>query len=419
MEPIALERMSLTHVRVPLHEPFVISNGVVSEKDAILVEVFAGGLVGLGEASPMAGSFYSHHTPESCWAALTERLIPRMNESGRIDLAGGWLPADFDDPFATCGVDNALWDLVARVRGRPLWALLGRAASTPAVSSSVVRSANQPLPPPGIQDPKSKIQNHVGYPQCTTPRPVESGLAVGIYPTIDDLLDRIGRYLQADGYRRVKIKVRPGWDVEPLEAVRRRFGDVPLMVDANCAYRREHIDHIAAWDRFGLMMIEQPLPRTDLEGHAELAARCRTPICLDEGAESVQAVERAIALRAAGVVNIKLQRLGSMAAALRVHELTATAGIGCWMGTMPELAVGGYAAIHFATLPNIAYPADVESSGRWFVADVTDPPIRCRDGLLSLPHGPGLGVQLDAAVVNRYKVREWSVRPACTLILED
>lgn len=368
MNPIRLEQIQLTHVRVPLREPFRISNGEVAEKDAILVQISAEGLVGLGEASPMAGSFYSPQTPASSWKLLTEKLVPRLAAARQIDLQASWLPDPIEDPFAACGLDNALWDLAGRVSKRPLAEMLG-----------------------GQVD-----------------RAIESGLAVGIHPSIDELLERIDHFLRQGGYKRLKIKVQPGWDVEPLEAIRRLYPTLPLMVDANCAYERGDIDWIAAWDRFDLMLIEQPLHRDDLEGHAQLAARCRTPICLDESAESVAAVEEAIRFRAASVINIKLQRLGSISAACRVHDLAAEAGIGCWMGTMPELAVGSYAAMHFATLPNILYPTDVESSERWFVADVTNPPIICRQGLLALPGGFGLGVQLDHETVKRYKVREFT-----------
>lgn len=371
---LTLETVRLTHVRIPLVEPFAISNGVIVEKDAIVIEMKSGGLTGIGEASPMAGSFYSHHTPDSSWDVLVNHLIPKMQASTCLDLSGSWL-GKADDPFAACGIDSALWDLAAREKSMPLWKLLG-----------------------GRDD-----------------RPVESGLAVGILPTVQQLCDRIEYYLRADGYRRVKIKVQPGWDTVPLEAIRDRFGTVALMVDANCAYRREHIEHIASWDRFGLMMLEQPLPREDLEGHAALARRCRTPICLDEGAESVAAVERALQLGAASIINIKLQRLGSLAAARRVHDLTAAADVGCWMGTMPELAIGGYGAVHFASLPNIVYPTDVEASSRWFVADITRPPICCRDGCIELPGGPGLGVELDPEVIARYKVREHTARLSCRL----
>jgi len=374
---LRIEAIRLTHVRVPLHEPFVISSGAVREKDAILVELLADGLTGLGEASPMAGSFYSHHTPEGTWNALVNDLIPRLRRCrtvSRSDLPHVIRPAD--DPFARCGIDTALWDLAARAQNRPLWDLLG-APQTP---------------------------------------DVPSGLAVGIYDSVDALLRRIAEWLDRDGYARVKIKVQPGWDVEPLKAVRRHWPDVPLMVDANTAYRPEHIDRLAGWDEFRLMMIEQPFPADDLDSHARLAAHCRTPVCLDESAHDLDAVRRALTRRAASIINIKLQRVGGFAEALSVYELTRSHGAGCWMGTMPELAVGGWAAIHMAALPGCTYPTDVEASRRWFAEDITVPPIDCRDGRIRVPQGAGLGVELDRDVVARYAIREQYTPLDCRLL---
>jgi len=379
MDTLALDQIRLTHVRLPFVEPFVISNGVAAEKDAIIVEILADDLVGMGEASPMAGVFYSHHTPESSWSALTDCLIPHMNRIGRLDLSGAWIGANASDPFAVNGVDVALWDLAGKARNKPIWALLG------------------------------------GDPALEIP----SGLAVGIYDTVGELLACIDFHLSRDGYRRVKIKVQPGWDVKPLHAVRERFGRIPLMVDANGAYRRTDIEHVATWDRFELMMIEQPLPQEDLEGHALLGRRCRTPICLDESAASITAVKKAIDLRAAGIINIKLQRVGTIEAARRIHDITEAAGIGCWMGTMPELGIAAHAAIHCATLPNIRYPTDVEASDRWFVADVTVPPVRCRNGLLIPPKGPGLGVMLNEEIVDRYRLRRQTFPLSCRLSLDS
>lgn len=372
---IRLENISLTHVRIPLREPFVISNGSVSEKDAILIELTGEGGVGLGEASPMAGAFYSAQTPDSTRRVLKEQLAAQLARCEHVRLDGKWVEGFDQDPFAVNGIDTALWDLMARRREQPLWKMIG-----------------------GLS------------------RPIESGLAVGIYADTQTLIARIEEHLQLGGYRRIKIKIQPGWDEMPLKMVRRNWPDMPLMVDANCSYSRDHIAHLANLDRFNLMMIEQPLAREDLEGHAMLARACATPICLDESAETPAMVERAIQMRAASIINIKLQRLGTLSAALRVHKLAADAGVGCWMGTMPELAVGGYAAMHFATLPNMKYPTDVEASDRWFVADVTVPSIICRDGLLTLPQESGLGVRLDRAAVARFKIREWSSKLACTLV---
>lgn len=374
--PIRVEEIRLTHVRVPLHEPFVISSGSVAEKDAILVELAGEGVVGVGEASPMAGGFYSHHTPDGCWADLVERLIPLLQHAGEITPRAFLAASEsVDDPFARCGIETAMWDALARAQGRPLWQLFGGSASAS----------------------------------------IESGLAVGIYDTTATLVERIDRYLAQSDYRRVKIKVQPGWDVEPLQAVREAWPTVPLMVDANASYRREHIDHIATWDRFGLMMIEQPLPGADLEGHALLASRCATPICLDESATSARVVHEAIDRGAAKIINIKLQRVGGFTGALDIHNTARAAGVGCWMGTMPELAVGGWGAVHAATLPNVRYPTDVEASDRWFVADVTAPTIVCQDGSIRVPNGPGLGVSIDTDAIARFACRRHSAPLRVTL----
>ncbi len=363
---VRVDEIRLTHVRLPLHEPFVISSGAVAEKDAVLIELLGDGLTGLGEASPMAGTFYSRHTPEACWDDLTQCLLPALQRTARTTPREFLeATASIKDPYARCGIETAMCDLLAKAQRTPLYRFLG-----------------------GRGDAV-----------------VESGLAVGIYDRTDTLVRRIRGHLERDGYRRVKIKVQPGWDVEPLAAVRDAFPNVPLMVDANASYRRANIEQLAAWDRFGLMMIEQPLPADDLEGHAALARSCRTPICLDESAADSATVRAAIACGAAQIINIKLQRVAGFTAAVEILRDTAAAGVGCWIGTMPELAVGGWAAVHLATLANVCYPTDVEASDRWFPSDVTTPPIRCTDGVIHVPHGPGLGVTLDAEVVRRHTQR--------------
>jgi len=361
-----IEKITLRHVRVPLVEPFRISNGSVSEKDGIIVSVFADGVTGHGEASPMSGSFYSGETPESTWTSLREELIPRIL-AGRPESIGD-VNAILGDgnPFARAGIETAFWDLQAHKDGVPLYAALGG-----------------------------------------TRRPVESGLAVGIYPSISELLRAVEKYL-VEGYRRLKIKVEPGWDTQPLTEVRKRFGDIPLMVDANCAYTRGHIDHLKSLDEFGLIMIEQPLPRNDLEGHALLQAQIRTPLCLDEGAEDLNAVRKAIALGSCRIINIKIQRLGGLTNAIAVHDLCAEAGVPVWAGTMPELGIGCAQAIHLATLGNFRYPTDVESSLRWFVDDIIDPMIRVTDGMIRIPEGAGSAYRLDPGKIRKFMVREES-----------
>jgi O-succinylbenzoate synthase len=361
-----LDRITLTHVRVPLLEPFRISNGSVSEKDGIIVRVHEDGLAGVGEASPMAGSFYSDDTPQSVWDLLKDRLVPailKARPAGAAD-AHRVLESLGGSPFARAGIETAFWDLDAQKAGRPLYALLGGTA-----------------------------------------RPIASGLAVGIYDTTAALLGAIEHHMR-EGYRRVKIKIEPGWDTEPLSEVRRQFGGIPLMVDANCAYRREDIGHLASLDEFGLMMVEQPLPREDLEGHALLQRAMRTPVCLDESAEDIARVKHALALGSCRIVNIKIQRVGGLTNAKAVHDFCAAAGIPVWAGTMPELGIGSVQTLHCATLSGFTFPTDVESSQRWFVEDIIEPPITVEQGAITLPQGSGNCYALSARALERYRVAE-------------
>ncbi len=363
-----IDGVTLTHVRIPLLEPFRISNGAIDEKDGILVGIRADGLTGYGESSPMSGSFYSADTPETCWSDLTERIVPALLATpaptrDHVNRILSTLPVS---PFSLAGVDCALWDLEAQLQGVPLYRLLGGTRSS-----------------------------------------VEAGLAVGIYPSIPELLHCIERYL-IEGYKRVKIKIQPGWDRGPLNAVRKEFGAIPLMVDANCAYTQDDITLLKSLDDFDLVMIEQPLPLSDLEGHARLQAAVKTPVCLDESAEHVTAVRKAITLGACRIVNIKIQRVGGLTAALAIHDLCREAGIPVWAGTMPELGIGSNQTVHLATLPNFLYPTDVQSSARWFVDDIITPALKAEKGLLSIPDGTGNCVGVDRRVIARYSVREES-----------
>jgi O-succinylbenzoate synthase len=363
---VRLASVTLHRVRVGFREPFRISSGEVAEKDAVLVEVeTTGGATGWGEASPMSGSFYSADTPDGAWAALRGTLVPLAFDAGDVD------PARFferladvpGEPFAKAGIENAVWDAAARLAGVPLCELLGG-----------------------------------------RPRAVPSGVAVGIYDTIDELLVRVERFV-AEGYRRVKLKIRPGWDLEPVRAVRARFPRTPLTVDANAAYTLADVDVFRALDALDLVMVEQPLAR---DAHAEAAAlqrEIRTPVCADESAESLAALDSVVALGAARIVNIKLQRVGGLGEALRMRARARAAGLGCWVGTMPELGVASAHALHFAMLDGFDYPTDVEASARWYVDDVVDPPVAIDDvGLVRVPAGAGIGYTVSREKIAAYTV---------------
>jgi O-succinylbenzoate synthase len=361
--------IDLLHVQIPMTEPFRISSGWVDKKDAILVRLESEGLVGWGEASPMAGAFYSAETPESTFEFLRDKALPLLLEDGRLDPA--WVVETMkkhpEERFAWTGLEGALWDWKTQSEGTSL----GKAIGNPA-------------------------------------QPVPSGLAVGIYDTPELLVKAVGGYLEQGGYLRVKVKIQPGWDRVPLLAIRDAFPEVPLMVDANAAYRLpDHLEVLRSLDEFGLIMIEQPLASGALEDHARLAEKMATPICLDESAKDRETVARAIDLGACRIVNLKVQRLGGMIATREVYDLCATRGIPTWMGTMPELGLGSMHALYLATLPHHGYPTDVESSARWFLEEILDPPIEAKEGLIRIPEAHRERPQIDAAAIEKRLLRRW------------
>jgi O-succinylbenzoate synthase len=361
----------LRKVSIPFLEPFRISNGVAAEKDSAVVEIRRGEHSGFGEAGPLPGGAYSPETADSSWQRLEERLIPLWFETEyeHPSEVGPVLDEVSGEPFARAALEGAVWDLACQEAGKPLWEMLG-----------------------------------------STVRPVESGVAIGIHDTIDELLERVGRYL-GEGYRRTKIKIQPGWDVEPIRAIRERFGDIPLMVDANTAYRLEHVEIFQELDRFKLMMFEQPLPREALEEMAELQRQVETPVCADESAESQEALETMIELGSARIINIKVQRVGGLTNARAMHDRAKEAGLGVWLGTMPELGVASAQGLHLATLSGFNYPTDVEASQRWYRDDIVAPLIDIdTGGLIHIPEGPGMGYRVDREKLERYTVRQMEIR---------
>jgi len=362
--PLKIQEIVFTHVRVPLVEPFRISSGVVSEKDGIIVELHSDGLTGYGESSPMAGSFYSQDTPEASWKELCGLVAPALvgrEFSGPEDWNQA-LDALVAGNFTKAGVETAFWDLAAQVEGKPLHKVLG------------------------------------GGKQC-----VESGLAVGLYDTVAATLRTIERYLSY-GYRRVKLKIEPGRDIDIVKAARKAFGSIPLFVDANGAYTLRDTGVFRALDEFDLMMFEQPFPGSSLEELAELQRQVRTPVCLDESLDSVDQLRRAIELGSLRVANFKIQRVGGFFRALEMDQICREHSIPAWVGTMPELGIGQAQGAALASRSNFVFPTDVEASDRWFRDDIIAPFIRVHDGSIQLPDSPGLGYKVDQAKVRYYQV---------------
>jgi len=363
----------LHRVRVPLVEPFRISNGVVAEKDAILIELTTGeGITGWGEASPMSGSFYSSDTPDASWTTLKDQFVPDLLSLRSVDAGGFYefLREQPGDQFSRAGIEGALWDAYANTRRMALCELFG-------------------------------IER----------RAVPSGVAIGIFDTTDELIDRVRRYV-AEGYQRVKIKIQPGWDVEPVAALRAKFPGVPLMVDANAAYTFEDLQMFRELDRSKLMMIEQPLAANAIAEAGELQAQLRTPLCADESAESLASLDDLIKHKAARIINIKVQRVGGLSEALLMLQTARAAGLECWVGTMPELGIASAQALQLAMHDGFSFPTDIEASSRWYVDDVIEPAIEIdQRGFIKVPHGPGIGFEVSREKIERYTIATEKVFP--------
>ncbi|MCP2260052.1 O-succinylbenzoate synthase [Streptoalloteichus tenebrarius] len=360
--------VELRRVAMPLVAPFRTSFGVETERDVLLVRVVTPDAEGWGECVAMADPLYSAEYVDAAEDVVRRHLVPTL-----LGMAA-------PDP-AACG------PAFARFRGHPM----AKAAVEMAVLDVRLRAAGM------------SFGSYLGAVRTSVP----AGVSVGITDSVDALLDAVARY-RDEGYVRIKLKIAPGWDVEPVRAVRERFGDdLLLQVDANAAYTLADARHLARLDAFDLLMVEQPLAEDDLRGHAALAERLRTPICLDESITSARAAADAVALGACRVVNIKPGRVGGYLEARRVHDVCAAHGIPVWCGGMLETGLGRAANVAFAALPNCVLPGDTSASDRYYHRDLTEP-FRLVDGHLPVPTGPGLGVEPDEDVLAEVTTRtEW------------
>lgn len=312
----------------------------------------------------MAGSFYSRDTPETSWTELCDVIAPAIlgqefHEPAHWNAALDRLPAG---NFTKTGLETAFWDLKSKRENKPLHVLLGGSKAA-----------------------------------------VESGLAVGLYDSVSDMLRTAARYL-ADGYKRLKLKIEPGRDIELVKAARKEFGDIPLFADANGAYTLQDLDVFRELDQWGLMMFEQPFPGSSLKESAELQRCVKTPICLDESLDSADQLRSAIQLGSFRIANFKIQRVGGLYHALEMDEICRRHGIPAWVGTMPELGVGQAQAAALSSLSNFVYPTDVEASARWFRDDIISPFMEVQNGIIHLPESAGLGYTLDLGKVKQYEI---------------
>ena len=366
-----IERLQLRLLRLPLVHFFETSFERAYGRTFIIVTVTADGVDGVGECIADQNPYYSSETAGTAWHIISDFIATAVlgrtfTHASEVFPA---LHAIRGHNMAKAAVEMALWDVEARQRGLPLGRLLGG----------------------------------------TRPH-IESGVSIGIQDSLDQLADKI-RIELAAGYRRIKIKIKPGWDIDAVRMVRDRFGNIPLMVDANAAYTLDDANHLAALDPFDLMMIEQPLDYDDVKDHATLQRALRTPICLDESIHTPKIARDAIESAACRIINIKPGRLGGHAESIRVHDIAAAHGIPVWHGGMLESGIGRAHNIHLSSLPNFTLPGDIAASRRYYAPDLIEPPIEVRpDGTVPVPDGPGIGVRIDwdrvaHATLNSHEVR--------------
>jgi O-succinylbenzoate synthase len=366
-----ISRITLREVRMPLVHFFETSFGRTTERRIVLVEVEADGATGWGEVTAGERPFYNEEWTESAWLILKHYVAPQVlhRRIAGADQVGGLTEHIRGHQMARAGLEVAVWDLEARLRGAPLW-------------------------------------RHIGGSRTE----IACGVSIGIQDSVEQLLAKIDAELQA-GYQRIKIKIKPGWDVDIVRAVRERFPSIKLMADANSAYRLSDAAHLKQLDAFYLMMIEQPLAHDDIIDHAKLQARLETPICLDECIRNAHMAEQAIEMRACGIINIKLGRVGGFAEARRVHDACRERGVPVWCGGMLESGVGRAHNIALSTLENFVLPGDVSASKRYWQRDLITPPVEVTPaGTIPVREQPGLGYELDLDQIRAITVREETLR---------
>lgn len=356
MTALTIERIDLLHLSMQLRERFVTSFGPQQQRDIVLVRLYADGVEGWGELVAGREPVYSEETAITATAMLRHHLLGlvlgrTLDDPRQVDR---WWRHVRGNAMAKAAVEMAVWDAWARATGQPLAQALGGSKTS-----------------------------------------VASGVSVGIQDDTAALLDSVTGYVE-QGYARIKLKVAPGNDIALVNAVRERFGDIGLMVDANSAYTLDDATHLAALDEFDLMMIEQPLEHDDIVDHATLAPKLRTPICLDESIRTPGDARRAHQLGACHIVNCKPGRMGGHAASLELHDWCTAAAMPLWVGGMLESGVGRLHNIALASLHGFTLPGDTSASDRYWTADIIAPEVRLSaDGTVPVPTGPGLGSAVD------------------------
>lgn len=364
-----IERVELALLYLPYVHFFETSLGREEGREFILVKAYSEDLCGYGEVVASEGPFYSYETTSTAWHVLSKFLIPLVLQQGISrpeDYA--WESRRFrGHPMAKAGLELALWDLQAKKAGVPLARMYGG-----------------------------------------TREAIDVGVSLGIENSVPELLERV-EYFIGEGYRRIKLKIKPGWDIEIVRRVREKYPEILLQADANGAYSLKDKDALMMLDAFELLLLEQPFPPYDLWDHSRLQKEMSTPICLDESIISEDTARQALEMGSCRVINIKVGRVGGFVEARKVHDVCRREGIPVWCGGMLESGIGRAHNLHIASLPNFKLPSDLSASKRYYKEDLIDPPIELeRDGTIKVPEKPGIGVHPVEERIKRATLREES-----------
>ncbi len=367
-----IDAIEIHHISMPLVHRFETSKHVEQDRECLLIHVEGDGHEGWGECVAQRVPWYSYESIGTAWHVLEDFLVPAV--LGQQLEA----PAEFPErvmgikghPMAKAGLELALWDLAGQIEGEPLAEMLGGERTR-----------------------------------------VEVGVSIGIQDDVGTLLDVVRDHLN-EGYRRVKLKIKPGTDLEYVQAVREAHPDLQLQVDANAAYDATQSKIFEDMDRFNMMLIEQPFQEDDLQAHAELQARVSTPICLDESIDSVTMAGQALDLDACRIINIKAGRVGGLTEAVKIHDLCSARDIPVWCGGMLETGIGRASNLALASLPGFTLPGDISATDRYYEVDVANPRFELNlDGTIDVPTGPGLGVDIDRNALGNFTLRTTHFAP--------
>jgi o-succinylbenzoate synthase len=366
-----IDGLILREVRMPLVRPFQTSFGITRNRRILLVEVRSEGLTGWGECTAGERPHFSSESTDTAWQVIVDELGPIL--AGAHPDHGGSCPKLFDivrgHPMAKAALENAIWDIEAQREGVSLSRLIG-----------------------GVREK------------------IPCGVSLGIQKSIPELTDIIERELAA-GYQRIKLKCKPGWDVEVFEKVRDQWPDILLSCDANSAYKLRDADHLAGFDRFDLLMVEQPLWHDDFYYHSMLQKRLATPICLDESIRNRRDALAAIEMESCRIINIKLGRVGGFSEAIAVHNAAQERGIPVWCGGMLEAGIGRAHNIALSSLDNFRLPGDVSASARYWTEDIIEPEVTVTsEGEIFIPDSPGRGYEVRTDLIDKLTVRKEEIR---------